>query len=334
MQKQLTRAAALAAALVAFAPAARAQGGSIAPQCAGAGVLVLAADACQKAVDVFNLVSPQLGTSAAGGNAILGASGTLGGLPHFTIGLRANALRGTIPQPQNVQINLTGARRDDLGSEEQWVGLPAAEASLGLFKGIPLGLTNVGGIDAIVSAFYVPSFESEDFTLDGGKVKFGFGGKLGIIQETAVLPGISVSYLRRDLPTVDAAARVGVNDSVRVRELEVQTSAWRAVIGKRLMFLGLAAGVGQDRYESSATLSAYVAPRSGVGFDGDIGTVEQTLTRTNYFGDVSLNFPFIKIVGEIGRVTGGDLPASYNTFGTASLDDPYTYGSVGLRFAF
>jgi hypothetical protein len=334
VQKRTTRAATLAAALAAFAPAAHAQGGSIDPRCSGAGVLIVAQDACQKAIDVFSLVAPQLGTAAAGGNAVLGGTGTLGGLPHFSVGLRVNALRGKIPQPQSVQLNLTGARASELGSEDQWVGLPAAEAAVGLFKGIPVGLTNVGGVDALVSAFYVPSASTDDFSLDGGSLKFGFGGRLGVIQETALLPGVSISYLRRDLPTVNAAARVGVNDSVRVRDLEVQTSAWRAVIGKRFLFIGLAAGAGQDTYESSARLGAYVAPRNGVGFDGPIGAVEQKVTRTNYFVDLSFNLPFLRIAGEIGRAQGGELPATYNSFGGARPDDAYTYGSVGLRVAF
>ena len=63
MQKLVPRAAALAAALVVFAPAAHAQGGAVDTRCST--VPVVAQDACQKAIDVFNLVAPQLGTVAA-----------------------------------------------------------------------------------------------------------------------------------------------------------------------------------------------------------------------------------------------------------------------------
>src|SRR5262245_13782940 len=51
-------------------------------------------DACQMAVDVFRLVSPQLGLALAGGNATLGRGSTLGGPGHFSIGLRANFFEG------------------------------------------------------------------------------------------------------------------------------------------------------------------------------------------------------------------------------------------------
>src|SRR5712671_8192382 len=59
-------------------------------------------DACQKAIDLFQYLAPQLATSVAGGNATLGQAGSLGGLGHFSAGFRVNALQGSLPQVQNV----------------------------------------------------------------------------------------------------------------------------------------------------------------------------------------------------------------------------------------
>src|SRR5688572_32344074 len=65
-------------------------------------------DACQKAVDLFQYMAPQLGTVIAGGNATLGQGGTLGGFatfpfphPKFSIGFRVNALQGSLPDDEN-----------------------------------------------------------------------------------------------------------------------------------------------------------------------------------------------------------------------------------------
>src|SRR5215212_2514924 len=55
-----------------------------------------AQDACQKAIDLFNYMAPQLGISITGGNATLGKGGTLGGLGHFSLGLRLNVVQGSI----------------------------------------------------------------------------------------------------------------------------------------------------------------------------------------------------------------------------------------------
>src|SRR4051812_9876994 len=115
-------------------------------------------DACHQAVDVFNFVAPQLGLALTGGNATLGQGGTLGGLGHFTISVRGNGFRGDLPQVADFPPPRTTQNppAENLPSKKQWVGLPVVDAAIGVFQGIPLGLTNVGGIDLLVSATYVP----------------------------------------------------------------------------------------------------------------------------------------------------------------------------------
>src|SRR4051794_38071483 len=84
----------VAAALLVLASTAQAQGGTPDAQCTGVGK----ADACQKAIDIFKYLAPQLGTTIAGGNSIMGSGGVLGGLPHWTVGLRATVISGAVPQ--------------------------------------------------------------------------------------------------------------------------------------------------------------------------------------------------------------------------------------------
>jgi hypothetical protein len=311
----------------------------------------LVRDACQKAIDVFQFMAPQLGTSVAGGNAVLGRGGALGGVGRFSVGLRANVVQGALPQLQDVQLSTGGPQRSNLDARNQFVGLPAAEVSASVFPGVSVGITRVGGVDAIVSAFYVPNYESDGFALrtDGGAVKLGYGGRLGLVQETAFLPGVSVTYLRRDLPrisvTADAQSASGASsaDTVRLTGLQTKTSAWRLVASKRLPFIGFAVGAGQDRYDSRADLSAFVAPRAGVvgavpyatpAFDGRIAATSQTLTRTNYFADVQFNLFVFKLVAEVGQVSGGTVRPTYNTFGDRTAGESYTYGALGARFGF
>jgi hypothetical protein len=313
--------------------------GSVNSQCSTQ--LVVTVDACQKAVDLFNFMAPQLGTSISGGNATLGSAGSLGGLGHFSIGLRANVIRGQLPQTKNVSLAINGPQRSDFAPKSQALGLPTAEAAIGVFKGIPVGLTNVGGVDALVSAFYVPDVDESGISVktSGSALKLGYGVRVGILQETSIVPGLSVSYLRRDLPTVDLTARIGSGDSVRVRGFEANTSAWRLAASKRFLLLGLTAGVGQDKYDSKATADAFLAPRNVGGVPiaatfNNVAAVSQKLTRTNFFGGASLNFPIVRIAAEVGQARGGSVAAPYNTFGGKAPDDAYTYGSIGIRAGF
>ena len=204
-----------------------------------------------------------------------------------------------------------------------------------------MGLTNVGGIDLLVSAFYVPDVDDETISVktSGGALKLGYGVRVGILQETSIVPGVSLSYLRRDLPTVDVTARVGTSDSVRVDGLDANTTNWRLAASKRFLLLGLTAGVGQDKYDSKAAAQAFVAARpivagiSSPSFSGTVANVSQRLTRTNMFVGASLDLPVVHIGFEVGRATGGSVVAPYNTFGGRAPDDAYTYGSIGFRLS-
>jgi hypothetical protein len=293
-------------------------------------------DACQKAIDLFKYLAPQLGTSIAGGNATLGQAGSLGGLGHFSLGLRVNAVQGSLPQIQNITPSVTGAKNTPpIDTKTQLFPMPTADLAVGIFKGLPLAITNVGGVDLLVSASYVPEFNSSgvNVKVPNGSLKLGYGARIGILQESLLVPGVSVSYIRRDLPTVNIAANSG-NDSLYVNNLALKTTALRLVASKGFLFFGFAAGVGQDKYESSTDIAAHVAARAltPAANAGPV-SISQSITRTNVFADLSMNLLLFKLTGEIGQVSGGTIN-TYNTFSGKQAADSRVYGSVGARFGF
>jgi hypothetical protein len=294
-------------------------------------------DACQKAIDLFQYMAPQLGVSITGGNATLGQGGSLGGLGHFTVGLRINAVQGSLPQVQNVTPSATGAVSTKFDTKTQILPMPTADLSIGIFKGLPLAITNVGGVDLLVSAAYLPEFNGSGVSVKvpNGSLKLGYGVRVGILQESLLVPGISASYLVRDLPTVSIAGSSN-NDSLYVNNLSLKTKAWRLVASKSLLFLGLAAGFGQDKYDASTDIGAHVAartaPPSPAGNAGPV-SLSQNLTRTNVFADLTMNLLLLKLTGEIGQVSGGTIN-TFNTFSGKQAADSRIYGSVGARFGF
>jgi hypothetical protein len=292
-------------------------------------------DACQIALDVFDLMAPQLGLALTGGNATLGQGGNLGGPGHFSIGLRGNVFSGDVPRVNDFPTSSPTGRVQRTGTaalpaKKQIVGLPTADAALGIFRGVPLGLTNVGGIDLLLSATYVPSIgdTGDDIRVEPDhNWQFGWGARIGLLQESLLVPGVSFTYLKRDLPTTTITGS-GSGVGIDVTDAKVKTSAFRIVASKSFVVLGLAAGVGQDRYRESALVSgtAETFVSSQVAFD-------QKMTRTNYFLDASLNLPIFKLIGEVGQVSGGKVD-TYNEFTTGRADKSRTYGSVGFRLGF
>ncbi|HTK54720.1 MAG TPA: hypothetical protein VL308_22665 [Gemmatimonadaceae bacterium] len=289
-------------------------------------------DACQKAVDIFAFMTPQLGIGLVGGNATLGATSALGGIGHFSIGVRGNATRGRVPQVSDVSYSVSGAQQSDFGVQDQVVGLPAVDAAIGLFGGLPVGLSHAFALDGLVSASYVPAFNNSNMavSLPDGSLKLGYGARLGVLTESFAIPAVSITYLKRDLPTTSISASSG-DDDIVVSNIGVKTSAWRAVAGKSLGFFGIALGAGQDMYDNRATAAVRVNDAGGV-VDGGPYELSQKVTRANMFADFSFNFPFIKFAAEVGRVSGGKID-TYNTFSGKRADDALTYASVGFRVA-
>jgi len=289
-------------------------------------------DACQMALDVFDLMAPQLGLALTGGNATLGQGGNLGGPGHFSIGLRGNVFNGDLPQVNDFPTASPTGRLQRTGSsalpaKRQILGLPTADLALGIFRGVPLGLTNVGGIDLLLSATYLPSIgdAGDDIQIKPKRnLQLGFGARIGLLQESLLVPGVSFTFLKRDLPTTSLTGS-GNGVGIDITDAKVKTSAFRLVASKSLLMFGLAAGIGQDRYSESALVSGtagtFVSPQ--VAFD-------QKLTRTNYFLDASLNLPIFKLIGEVGQVSGGTVD-TYNEFTSGRADKSRTYGSLGFR---
>jgi hypothetical protein len=292
---------------------------------------MVAQDACQKAIDLFRYLAPQLGTIVAGGNPTQGIAGTLGGPGHFSLGIRANGLSGSIPDIDRVVPNTRGARVDSYTIDEQLVGFVTADLGVGLFRG--LATSGFGALDALVSASYLPEYSnpSVEISEPSGGFKFGFGAKLGLLSETSARPGVAVSYLVRSLPTVSIVGKSG-DDRLSLDDVSIKSKSWRATMGKSFLFVGFGAGFGRDTYDSNADITVTVAPREATqGGTGGPINLQQDLTRTNVFGTVWLNAKVMRIVGELGRVSGGSI-TTYNAFDGAQPADARTYYSVGLSF--
>lgn len=293
-------------------------------------------DGCQKTTDLFAFLAPQLATSVAGGNAVLGQGGSLGGLGHFTIGIQANVVKGDIPKFNQFQVSSTGAQQTDFNASNFPVPMPSAILGVGIFGGIPLGITRVGGVDGLVSAIYIPKVSSNNITLQPkNSFRIGYGARLGLVQETPFTPAVSVSWMERDLPTTTISGQDNNGDTLTVHNLSIKTSAWRFVASKNIMILGLAAGVGADHYtmgtDVQVGLNSTTPGCSAGSCSGTVASPRLNITRANYFGDLSLNFAIFRTVFEVGQVAGKDIN-TFNTFSGNVAGYARLYGSVGFLF--
>ncbi len=298
-----------------------------------------AADVCRKANDLFRFLVPQVGVAVAGGNPILGEGGTMGGPGKRAISLRVVGVEGYLPK-NTVPLNLNGpAVASDFGATRTVVPLPAVDAAIGISRGIPVGLTNVGGVDLLLGATMLPSVSQGDLQVKpkgAAGVAFSYGVRIGALQESALFPGISASYQVRKLPKVDFGYTPG-NDTISVAGTSVKSNALRVIASKRLALIGVAAGVGRDQIEASSSLSAVVNESTGGAPQRaaiSAPLLAEKVTRNTAFVNVSLSFVVTRLVAEYGWSSAGDTRATLNRFGGRQANEGYRYGSLGLTTRF
>jgi hypothetical protein len=295
-------------------------------------------DVCLRSKDVFSLLAPQLGAAITGGNAVLGQGGTLGGIGKFTVEARVTAvLNGDVPDVTGWPgLQTSAPTSQTLETKPFPVPMPVIDGALGIFKGIPLGLTNVGGVDLLVSATYIPTVDQDEIKITpDANTKFGYGARIGLLQESLVVPGLSATWMKRDLPTTTITGTgnfTGTSMSFTLGDAAVKTTSWRVVASKSLIIFGLAAGYGRDSYDQSATFSGSATVLTQNTTFSPF-TLTSKMTRSNVFANASINLLLLKIVGEIGQVSGGDAAPTFNTFSGGKVDDARTYASAALRFS-
>lgn len=314
-----------------LATPARAQG--VSPGCAEQ---LLVQDACQKAADIFTLLAPQLGTVVAGGNALLGPAGALGRPLRIAVGLRATGLSSTLPEVADVSTQAGAAQRDVFPVRGQLVALPQLDVAVGLFGGVPLALTNVGAVDLLLSGAWIPEVAEDDVQIrtPDGQFRLGYGARVALLQEGVTLPSVAVTVMRRELPELEVSAQPTGDDSLSVSGMRVRADSWRLVAGKSLLtVVSLAVGGGQDRYDARTALSAVVR-EGGLRFATSAPVpFAQEVTRSTLFADLAVRLGAVQLVGEVGRVWGGEL-ATFNEFDDTPPDEARLYASAGVRVGF
>jgi hypothetical protein len=335
MEDCMTRSVRILAAIFGLLAGARAN----AQQCAGGPA---ALDACRKGIDLVNFLSPQYAAALAGGNPTMAQSGTLGGLGRFAVAVRSTRVIGDFPNFGEKGFATAGEAPSSYTSASTLIPALSVDITFGVFRGFDVGQTHMGGVDALLSGSYMSelSQSSLDVALEGSNTNFGFGVRVGVIEETPTLPGVAVAYLKRDMPrfTVTGTASQSsggstVPGTIVGSSMLVTASSMRLTAGKRFGPVDVTAGVGQDKYQSAANVLGSITAAPPIGVQTASGVAAMDMTRTNVFGGAAFNLAAFKFVGEYGIATGGSAPAATNTFGS-SASEARKYFSLAIRIGF
>jgi hypothetical protein len=292
-------------------------------ECAGVTTLEGARETCNVAVDFARAYHPLLGLAISAGNPVLGAGAASGRLGSFSVTLRTNLVRVSVPDLSNA-----GSGGPVPQDDEILAPAPLVEGHAGLFRGLPGGLF---ALDLLVALQLVPNEDiSEDIRVDPdapsiGPVSLGtgLGVRVGLLPEDGTLPGVSLSYMYRSIPRV-GFGDLATGDDVAA-DVRITSSNLRLTAGKKFAVLVVAGGLGWSRYggDASARYDAGLAGQPSIALD-------LSQSRTLFFLNAGLDFGFLKLVGEVGRQSGNDQGLGTEFIG---FDDTggTTFYSVGLR---
>ncbi len=295
------------------------------PECAG--YVSNAQRVCAAAVDGTRAFHPLVGVLVSGGNPTIGSAATLGGLGHASLTVRANAVSLVLPD-----VNYTGSSSTVPVGDKIFAPAPLLEGAVGLYKGMPGGLL---AVDFLGSAQLLPTDQVDHLVVDSGARRIGsialglgYGARIGILRGMGPLPAVSVSVMRRDIPTItygDVAA--GDQFSYGV---DLHATNLRLIASKQVAVLDLAAGVGWDKYTGDAIIqfrdpiTSVLQPNVPVELDN---------SRVLGFINAGLSMSMVRLTGEVGYQGGKDqeLSTDFEDFDTTKGK---FFAGLGLRVSF
>ena len=240
-----------------------------------------------------------LGVLVSGCNLTASSANTLGGWPHFSVGVS-----GTLSHPSF-----------RVGSVSS--GSLAAILRVGVLEGVDLGpsVHGLGSMDLYLrlGTLITNGRESANVNI------WGLGTRIGILRNSILSPAVSISagYHRTgsfSLAKVIHGTHPGPQDA------DISTWSLRCELSKNLFLLTPVAGVGLNRNRIKSTRTGIPTGSGPSGLNPNINYFDPQgfeVTRKDliYYAGVEWNFFLMRVGLELGR-TGGE-----------------TFGGLGLRFA-
>jgi hypothetical protein len=297
------------------------------PECAAYSANVQAHNVCAAAVDGTRAFHPVFGMLISGGNPTIGSAATLGGFGHASLTLRANAVNVVLPD-----LSYNGSSSTVPAGDKLFLPAPVVEGAVGVYNGMGRGLL---AVDFLGSALLLPTNLVDNFSVDAdarriGSIALGlgYGARIGLVRGVGPLPNISMSVMRRDIPTIAYGDAPGGDDYSY--SLDLHATNLRLIASKQVAILDLAAGLGWDKYTGNAIIqfrdpiTTTLQPNVLVDLDN---------SRVLGFVNAGLSLSMLRLTGEVGYQGGKDqnLSTDFEDFDTTRGK---FFAGLGLRVSF
>jgi len=282
---------------------------------------------CAAGVDGTRAFHPVFGMLISGGNPTIGSAATQGGLGHASLSVRANAINVVLPD-----LGYTGSSSTVPAGDKLFLPAPLLEGAVGVYKGMPGGML---AVDFLGSAQFLPADQISKFSVDAdarriGSIALGlgYGARIGLLKGMGPLPNLSVSLMRRDIPTV-AYGNVATGDDYSY-SVDLHATNLRLIASKQVAILDLAAGLGWDKYSGDAIIQFRDPITSNLQPNV---LVDLNNSRMLGFVNAGLSMSMVRLTGELGYQGAKDqnLSTDFEDFDTTQGQ---FFAGLGLRVSF
>jgi hypothetical protein len=296
------------------------------PQCTQFNGYAQTENLCNGVVDATHYIQPQLGLGITGGNPIVGSFKPLGGLGHFSIGIRATAWRTVLPDFSSDGSSPVTA------SDSTPIGLPTIDVGVGVYRGLAHGLLAVdllGSVVAVPNSIDHIKVDPNASSIGQASYKIGYGARIGIIRGGFPIPSVTATWMHREIPKVTIGDTVGGDNFAY--EMVVKSTSMRLMAGWHLLFLDIGGGLGRDSYSGESRIFFNDPDPGNPGVR--VVPIPFDVTRSTVFADVGMNLLFLKIGAEVGKQMSNDLTTTAQ-FQGFDVKKGLTYASANVRFQF
>jgi len=282
-----------------------------------------ASDLCVRAAEATRAIVARTAVALSGGNPVPGTASTLGmrigSQPRLTISARVTA----------IPVKLPGlAAGEDVPAIDFTGAAIALDLGVGIFSGLTLGPTvgGFGSVDLLASVGRIGLPARDGFR--GAVTSWGAGARVGLLRESFTAPGISISALYRRMGVYGFGDLALANQGAWFRLEDASDWSLRVAAGKRLLGLGLTAGVGRDLCSTSARVR--VRDSGAVTGRFDLQDPDLRVSRTMLYTNAAFTMIILHAVAELGWQSGGSV-SGIPTSGR--LAQSTLYGSLALRIS-
>ncbi|MEP6572415.1 MAG: hypothetical protein ABJD11_06950, partial [Gemmatimonadota bacterium] len=278
---------------------------------------------CNAALDAATAMQPVAGLLISGGNPEPGTAGAQGKFGHMRLTARVGLAQVTF-----ADTHYLGTKAGDTVGAAKRLTLPAPrlDMAMGIFsKKLPMGSV---AVDLLGSVLLLPTSATTRIRVDpnarqlgGLALGFGYGFRAALVPPSPK-PMVSISALRRDLPTLyygNVAAGDNYSYASNLKAINV-----RLMVGARSKLLELSAGGGMDLYSGNSNITYHDA----------VAGIDSTFTRPIKSSRImtafnaAFNFPIITLSGELGFQVGKDEKLT-TTFARNDTKAGKFYGGLG-----